>query len=187
VRLRRIHGWLVVALLFALAVALETHSPATPRGPRALLGPVAGLWSRVLWIRFQRAELAGEEARALDLAETALDYTPRDTEGWERLVSHLGTFLASAERTPDVELRRAYFRAALSTARRGAEVADEPGRLHWLRGMLALAKVELDPAIDPRGASGLLADAAAAFGEARAAGIEDAAELERYARERASE
>lgn len=179
-------GWSTVAGLFALAIALARHDPPpSARGPRALLGPLADLWSRALWVRFERAELAGDEARALDLAETALDYAPRDTAGWERLTSYLGTFLASTERTPDLELRRAYFQAALATARHGAELAREPARLEWLRGILALEKAELDPEIDARGAPGLFADAARAFGAARTGGLADAAELERYARARA--
>ncbi len=187
-KLRPIHGWILVALLMVGAVLLEPHAP-TPGslGPRAWFGPFSELCSAVQWIRFQRAELRGEEARALALAESAIAFAPRDTNGWEILAHHLGLFLASREREPDLERRRAFFAAALSTTRRGAEVATEPARLHWLRGMLLLAKADLDPKIHSEGEAGLLRDAESAFSEARETGLEEALELERYARARANE
>lgn len=189
---RRIAGWSVVALL-ALASAFLEPAPREERPvTRPWLGPLAELASSVQWIRFQRAVLRGEEARALALAQSALELAPRSTDGWKCLASHLGLFLASPTRESDLERRRALFRAALETIREGVERAAEPGELHLFFGLLLLNKAELDPSVSPAGEDGLLREAESAFREARRAGHPDAIHFERYvlelyARERAKE
>jgi hypothetical protein len=166
----------LLAVLPLVVVVLLREPPAPVPSPRLhrLLGPVAGLARDVQWIRFQRALLAGEEERAIALAESAIAFDPGATEGWVLLASHLAFFRASLEREDDVERRRAWFRAGVEVTRRGAEVARDPGELHLWRGLLFLDKAEMDPALDARGAPGLLAQAVLALEDADAAGHPDA-------------
>jgi len=186
---RRI-GWSAVVLLAAAAVALAPRADRSREGrsPAArLLGPFADLASDVQWIRFRRALIRGDEARALRLAESALALDPRATDGWELLAWHLGFFLASPDREPDLARRRAWFDAALDVAREGARRAEHPAEMHLLRGLLFQTKAQLDPAIAPGGARALWRQAAEAFAEANAAGRADAVVRERHAREQADD
>jgi len=162
------------------------HDPREERPRRLLLfGPFLELGAEVQWLRFQSAQHAGDEARALELAESALRLDPVSTEGWATLASHLGLDLASPEREPDLERRRMWFRSALSVLRRGGESARDPAELELQRGLLLLGKAEVDPELDPHGAPALFAAAAEAFTHASTLGARDADGLARYSAERA--
>ncbi len=149
---------------------------------RELFGPFAPLAHDVAWIRFQRARLAGEEERALELASLALELEPSSTDGWAMLAQHLSVFLGSPERTPDLEARRAWFEAGLETALRGEVQAERPEELALWRGLRLVFRSELDPAVDPNGARGLLDRAIDAFDRAQELGHPLGAELATQAR-----
>jgi hypothetical protein len=181
--------WALWALAAVLCLAPGLWAPregaARESTPRArLLAPFTELAARVQWIRFQRAVLAGRPELAIARAESALALEPRSTAGWDLLASYLGFDLASPEREPDPERRLGWVRAALAVARRGEVSATEPGRLALLRGLVLQTHAELDPELPwPDGARALWTDAAAAFEEASALGV-DAAALTAHARER---
>ncbi len=181
---RRVTGWSAVALLVVASALLDPTLHEERASTRPWLGPLAELASSVQWIRFQRAHLRGEEARALVLARSALELSPRSTDGWRCLASHLGLFLASPTREGDLERRRAFFRAALETLHEGVERAAEPEELQLFRGLLLLNKADLDPSVSPDGEGGLLREAERAFREARRAGHPDAVDFERFIGER---
>jgi hypothetical protein len=164
------------ALALGLAPLLVPPPPAAP-APLLVLGPFAELAAQVQWLRFQAASRRGEEARALELAESALALDPRATEGWQTLAAHLLFDRASREREPALARRRAWFHAGLAVLARGTERAERPEELELLRALALVAKAEGDPELDPLGASALLRAAAEAFeragrlGDARAAGL----------------
>lgn len=186
--MRRRFGWLAAGALAVLAITLSPAADPSGATPMArLLGPFAELASDVQWIRFQRALLRGDEARALQHAESALLLAPTRPEGWELLAGHLGFFLASAEREPDLDRRRAWFRAALEVTHTGARQARRPAELHFVRGLLFRTKAELDPEIWPAGRGALWTEAAEAFRQAHDAGRTDAELLRRHALERAAD
>lgn len=169
-------GW---AALGALALASLVWPPPRARTPAPLLvlGPFAGLCAEVQWLRFQAASRRGEEARALELAESALALDPRASEGWQALAAHLVFDLASREREPELARRRASFRAGLAVLARGAAESDRPRELELYRGLVLAAKAENDPELDPHGAPALLRAAAEAFERAAELGDSRAAEL----------
>ena len=181
--MRRLLGLLTTLPLVVVVLLREPTSTGPPSRLHRLLGPVAGLARDLQWVRFQRARLAGEESRAIELAESAIAFDPGSTEGWALLATHLAFFCASTERELDLERRRAWFRAGIAVTRRGAEAARDPGELHLWRGLLHLDKVEVDPEIDPRGARGLLEEAVVALEDAQRAGHPTAAELLAQARD----
>ena len=174
---KRAIGWALVAVLWIVATWFAPAAPRiTGRGPLLeWLGPFAELGSNLQWIRFQRARLDGDQERAFLHAENALALRPTATAGWQLFASHLGFFLASEAREPDPATRLAWFRAGIEVTRRGEVVAERPGELMLLRGILFLNKAERDPEIWPAGASGLLSEAEDAFRAAMDAG-EPAAE-----------
>ncbi len=186
-RLARAWPWISWGLVAALLLPAILRPPPRETGAPhlRLLRPFLELASQVQWVRFQRARLHGEEVRALELADSALALDPSDTEGWETLASHLALFRASPEREPDLEQRRSWFRAGLEVLRRGSEHAAQPQALALYRGVLLVSKAEADPALYREGAGALYREAAEAFAQASALGAPGAAELERYARERA--
>jgi hypothetical protein len=167
----------VLAVAFA-ALAWSTARPAPP-DPLVLrlLGPLAELASEVQWLRFRAAVRAGEEARGLRLAESALTWNPRANAGWETVASHLVFDLASTAREPELARRRAWFEAGLALLARGRERVERPAALELARGLFLLGKAELDPELAPGGAAELQRrayeafEAAAALGEARAAAL----------------
>ena len=88
--MRRLFGWLAVAALAAFAIVFAPAGDVSGTSSIArLLGPFAELASELQWIRFQRALLRGDEARALRHAETAIALAPHATESWELLAGHL--------------------------------------------------------------------------------------------------
>ena len=167
--------------LAAAALALVPFACPPPRAPEharlLLLEPFAELAAELQWLRFHSATLRGEEARALELAESALALDPRASDGWQTLAAHLAFDLASREREPDLARRRAWFEAGLAVLARGAARAARPAELELLRGLILTAKAEGDPELDPGGAPALRARATAAFERAAALGDARAAEL----------
>jgi hypothetical protein len=172
----RFLAWAAVAALALPPLACPTPRQSGP-APVLLLGPFAELWARVQWLRFQAANRRGEEARALELAESALALDPRASEGWQTLAGHLVFDLAAREREPVLARRQACFQAGLAVLRRGAENCQRPAELELYRGLVLVAKAESDPALDPGGAPALLLAAAEAFERAARLGDERAAEL----------
>ena len=172
----RLLAWIAVAALALLPVACPPPRASGP-APLLLLGPFAELWAQVQWLRFQSASRRGEEARALELAESALALDPRASEGWQTLAAHLAFDLAAREREPVLARRRACFLAGLAVLQRGAERSERPAELELFRGLVLAAKAESDPELDPGGAPVLLLRAAEAFERAARLGDERAAEL----------
>ena len=169
-------AWAAVLALALVSLAGPAPRPAAP-APLLLLGPFADLWAEIAWLRFQAALRRGEEARALELAESALALDPRSSEGWRMLAGHLVFDLASRERTPDLARRRACFQAGLAVLARGVERSARPEELELFRGLVLLAKAEGDPELDPGGAQALKRSAADAFEHAARLGSEQAKEL----------
>jgi len=171
------------ALLWALALAFGVGALCFPgerrpaRTPFLLLGPFAALVAEVQWLRFHAASLAGDETRALELAESALALAPADGAGWQTLGAHLVFDLASREREPDLARRRAYFQAGLAILSRGAEQGARAEELEFFRALVLLGKAESDPELHPEGAAGLLREALAACERAAARGHAQAVEL----------
>jgi len=185
-RARLIAGWTGVAGLAWLAGWLHPgHEPSAT--PLFLLGPVAPFAAQVQWLRFHAASLRGETPRALELAESALALDPRSSAGWERLAAHLLFDLASREREPALERRRAFFQAGLAVLARGAERAAEPGALEFYRALALIGKAEADPELSQGGAGELYAEALAALERAAARGDARAAELQPQVRKRAAD
>jgi hypothetical protein len=183
--MRRTVLWLLV-LALAL-VALRSPPGGSERGRPFLLAPFAELAAEVQWLRFQSATLRGEEARALELAGSALVLDPSSTEGWQTLAAHLALELASREREPELARRSAWFAAGLEVLRRGAERAEHPEELELFRGIVLVGKAQGDPELDPGGAAALFTAAAGAFERAAELGAPRAAAHATYARERAAE
>jgi hypothetical protein len=162
---------LAVLALAALLVAVRTAPAREPRAPRlVLLAPFAGLAAELQWLRFHAAVRAGEEARALELAESALTWEPSAPAGWQTLAAHLVFDRASREREPDLARRRAWLEAGLAELARGVERCARPGELELLCGITLASKAALDPELDPGGAPALRAAARAAFERAAALG-----------------
>jgi hypothetical protein len=172
----------------ALALAPLACPPPRERAgtPLLVLGPFAELCAQVQWLRFQAAQRRGEEARALELAESALALDPRASEGWQALAAHLVFDLASREREPELARRRACLQAGLAVLTRGVETCERPHELELFRGLVLVAKAESDPELDPRGAPALLGAAAEAFERAAELGDERAAELALQVRDEAA-
>lgn len=169
-------AWLAGIALALVPLAL----PPAPRPEPTLLrlaGPFAALAAEVQWLRFHGASRRGEEARALELAESALTLDPRAAEGWKTLAAHLLFDLASREREPDLGRRRAAFEAGCSVARRGAERAQRPEELELFLGLVLADKAARDPELDRGGAAALLEGAAQAFERAARHGDAQAAAL----------
>ena len=165
----------------ALALALVPLACPPPR-PEArpqlwLLGPFAELAAEVQWLRFHAAVTAGEEARALALAEEALALDPRASAGWQSLAAHLVFDQASPALEPDPARRRTWFAAGLAVLSRGAAQAARPQELEFFRGLVLVTKAEDDPELDPGGARALRAAAVRAFERAAELGDARAAEL----------
>lgn len=166
------------AVIGLALVGLVARPPRPRAAPAlALLGPVAELAAEVQWLRFHAASRRGEEARALELAESALALAPEASEGWQVLAAHLVFDLASREREPELARRRAWFEAGLALLARGVARAAQPGELELFRGLMLLGKAESDPELDPRGAAALLSAGAEALERAAALGDARAAEL----------
>ena len=126
----------------------EVRAPLAPK----LLGPLAGIVSDLFWFAAQRSIAIGEFERAIVLAERAVEFAPRQTLGWERYGSLVGTLLASPESEPDPALRLAWVRAALDIFERGQALSDDPGRLALARAVLLLSRADVDPDLPwPRG------------------------------------
>ncbi len=176
-------GIVVGALLVAASVAIDPgrgSSDAYTTPLLRLIGPMREFAANVQWVRYQRARLHGEDERAIRAAEGALALDPGATDGWILLASHLAFFRSSVEREPDLERRRAWFRAGLQIASRGADRARDPGALHYWRAALLLSKVESDPDVAPGGAEQLVREAKRALDEAAAAGHSLASEFATY-------
>jgi len=172
--------WLLAGGLISLSQGLLHPSPPGTRRASAevrLLGPAAELGRSIQWIRFQRALLRGDQARALMLADSALELDPSSTESWLLLTSHLGYFLASPEREPALQRRRRWLESALAVSMRGTQHAKHPRELHMQRAMMLFSKLDIDPEIDAGGASSLRAKGLAALRDAAAAGSPSAREL----------
>ncbi|MSR60914.1 MAG: hypothetical protein EXS08_00510 [Planctomycetes bacterium] len=171
------------ALLWALVLALGVSALCFPdeqratRTPFLLLGPFAELAAEVQWLRFHAASLAGDETRALQLAESALELAPTEGAGWQTLGAHLVFDLASKEREPDLARRRAYFQAGLAILRRGAEQSAHAQELEFFRALVLLGKAQSDAEVHPEGAVGLLREALTTCERAAALGHAQAAEL----------
>jgi tetratricopeptide (TPR) repeat protein len=175
VRPVRALAWALVGLLL-LPLACRERAAEAPAALR-LLGPFVELGAQLQWLRFQAASQRGEEARALELAESALALDPRATEGWQSLAGHLVFDLASREREPELARRRAWFEAGLGVLARGAERAAHPEELELFRALVLLRKAEGDPELDPGGAPALEAEARAAMARAAEHGHAQAREL----------
>jgi hypothetical protein len=169
-------AWSAVAALALTSLACPPPRANAPV-PLLLLGPFAELCSQVQWLRFQAASRRGEEARALEMAASALAFDPRASEGWQMLAAHLVFDLASREREPELSRRRAYFQAGLAVLARGTESCERPQELQLFRGLVLAAKAQNDPELDPLGAPALLRAAAEAFERAAELGDAHAAEL----------
>jgi len=135
------------------------------------------LAAEVQWLRFHAAVTAGEEARALALAEEALALDPRASAGWQSLAAHLVFDQASPALEPDPARRRTWFAAGLAVLSRGAAQAARPQELEFFRGLVLVTKAEDDPELDPGGARALRAAAVRAFERAAELGDARAAEL----------
>lgn len=175
----RILSWALAAGLAGLALLLP-RAPATEPTPLLFFGPFAELGAQVQWLRFRAASQRGEEARALELAESALALDPRAPEGWQHLAAHLAFDLASREHEPELGRRRAWFRAALSVLERGRARCAQPQELELFRAVLLLAKASGDPELDPGGAPALQDAARAALARSAALGQPEAADLLRH-------
>ena len=158
-------AWAVVLALLLVPLAFPSPPGAEPAALR-LMGPFAELAAQVQWLRFHGATRRGEEARAFELAESALTLDPLAPEGWKALAAHLLFDLASREREPDPARRRAAFEAGCQVARRGADRARRPEELELFLGLVLADKAARDPELDPGGATALLAAAARAFEDA---------------------
>lgn len=172
----RLAAWVGVAVLLLVPLACPPPMVREPV-PLLLLGPFAELAAQVQWLRFHAANLHGEGARALELAESALALDPRAPEGWQNLAAHLVFDLASREREPAVERRRVWFRAGLSVLERGAERASRPGELELFRALVLLGKAQSDPEVDLGGAAALRSAALDALRRAATLGQSQAREL----------
>jgi hypothetical protein len=176
VNVPRALGWAVLGAL-VLASLVSPPPRASAPAPFLLLGPFAGLCAEVQWLRFQAASRRGEEARALELAESALALDPRASEGWQALAAHLVFDLASREREPELARRRASFQAGLAVLARGSAESDRPAELELYRGLVLAGKAENDPELDPGGAPALLRAAVEAFERAARLGDPRGTEL----------
>ena len=162
----RFAAWLLALGLLLVSAA----SPGPPRRRTWILGPLVEVASDVQWVRFQTARHQGRNELALRRAESAISLAPWRSAGWELLVAHLGYFLASPEREPDLARRRAWFRAALDVLDRAISEAENEEELLLLRAVLLLSKTEVDPDVWPAGAEDLRREADEAV---RAAGLEE--------------
>ena len=182
-------GWIAV-VLFGAATIWTTRSPEPTReGPvQRLLGPVASLAAKIQWIRFDRARAAERPSLAITLAEVALDLDPGDTRGWDVLASYLALDLASTSREPRSTSRLYWMEAGLAVARRGEEVARNPGDLAFLRGLILVTRADSDPELPrPGGVKGMWEDASSAFLRAAELGHPNAERAVVFALERAAE
>lgn len=174
----RAASWVLVVGLGLASWACPAPAPTQPAALR-LLGPFAELGAQLQWLRFHAASRRGEEARALELAESALALDPRASEGWQTLAAHLAFDLASREREPRLERRRAWFETSLLVLSRGAERAAQPAEIELFRAVVLLAKAAGDPELDVGGAAALEAaglaalQRAAELGEPRARALLD--------------
>ena len=180
-RRARLLGWVGVALLASLSIAMRWRAPhGAPAGslPLRLLGPIASAAASVQWVRVYAALSEGRTDLALARGETALELDPGATSGWLALAAHMAFERASPEREPSAERRLAWVRAALELAARGEERARDPARVALWRG-LVLSKLarEDEPLAWPGGARGLWLDAAEHFERASALGSPHGAEL----------
>lgn len=168
-RRRRPVLWVLLGAAVALQVAsLPRGAPDAATEPpsvtTALLGPVAGLFASVLWVRVDAAFAAGEPARAFALAERALDLDPGATDGWSTLVWYQAVQLAAPAREPDADRRRRWLENGLAVARRGEGSAREPSALARLAGDILFVHADAEPPTPwPGGRAGLLAAAAEAY------------------------
>jgi hypothetical protein len=164
--MRRVLGWAFVAALLGATGLGERPEAPTASPLLRLLGPAAPVASDVQWIRFRYALTAGDHARAIALAETAIELDPTDTRGWDLLA--------------------AWLRAGLDTAERGEAVADDPAALALVRGIMLQTHAELDPDLAWEGGTReLWRGAAQAYALAATRGIEAAKDAMRYAEEQA--
>ena len=185
-RTQRLAGWAAVVALAGTALVLQAPRPRAPTR-LFLLGPLAPLAAQVQWLRSQAAGSRGQEARALELAESALALDPSRVEGWERLAAHLLFDLASREREPDLARRRSLFEAGRAVLARGGAQSSEPGELELFQALAWISKASSDPELHPLGARGLYDEAVVALERAAARGESRAAELLPQARALAAE
>lgn len=124
------------------------------------LGPLAPLFARWQWLRFDAQVWRGSPDRALALGHSAIALDPGSTAGWKRLAWHLALDRGSAERTLRAADRVAWLRAGLDLAREGERWAREPAELALFQALLLeQLAAEQDPAellaAWPGGAAGL--------------------------------
>ncbi|MCZ6597606.1 MAG: hypothetical protein O7B99_08210 [Planctomycetota bacterium] len=187
--MNRALGWTAVLLLGAATIWTTERSEPTREGPvQRLLGPVASLAAKIQWIRFDRARANGRPSLAITLAEVALDLDPGDTRGWNVLASYLALDLASTSREPSSTSRLYWMEAGLGVARRGEEIARNPGDLAFLRGVILVSHAENDPELPrPGGVKGMWEDASSAFLRAAELGYPNAEGAVIFALEKAAE
>lgn len=145
-----VRGFLCIAglgliLLGAHMGKADRNAGDSNTGPGRLLGPFADLAKDITWIAAQRAIVAGEESRAILLAERAVSLDPRDGFGWERYGTLVGTLLASPASEEDPAVRLAWVRAALEIFERGQERCDSPASLARIRAFYLLTRAQSDP------------------------------------------
>jgi hypothetical protein len=126
-------AWCAGAALLAapwIAAARTGSARAHP------LGPLAPLFARWQWLRFDAQVWRGSPDRALALGHSAIALDPGSTSGWKRLAWHLALDRGSAERTARAADRVAWLRAGLDLAREGEQWAREPAELALFQALL---------------------------------------------------
>ena len=114
-------------------------------GPVRLLGPFADIAKDITWIAVQRALAAGEDSRAIVLAERAVALAPHDSFGWERYGTLVGTLMASPASEEDPAVRLVWVHAALEIFERGQAHCDSPAGLARTRALYLLSRGQSDP------------------------------------------
>ncbi len=146
----RRHGWLAAGICvlgapFVLAQFQRTapwigpHDAAhrAAMGPvQRALGPLASVVASAEWVRFQAALVAGDTARAYDIAELALELDPLNERGYLDYAQHLiferGSFLENES----PESRRLWIQAGLDVLARGEAQSRHPEELAFSAGLI---------------------------------------------------
>lgn len=168
----------LVALLAVAGVCFAplpaTHGrPAGSGLANRLLGPLGGVAASVQWVRADLAFRNGRVELFLARAETALALAPESAEGWSFLAWTQAFALASPEHEADPARRLAWVRAGLATAAEGERVAEHPGELAFLAGLILSKTPDLDPDLPwPGGLAAALDQAAANFERAGTLGYD---------------
>ncbi len=132
-------------LLGAQMGRADRNAGDSSSSPARLLGPFADLAKNITWIAAQRALVAGEESRAIVMAERAVSLAPRDGFGWERYGTLVGTLMASPASEEDPAVRLAWVRAALEIFERGQARCDSPASIARTRALYLLSRAQSDP------------------------------------------